>query len=304
MTRPGISRGPARLGLGTVQFGLNYGITNSAGRVSEEEVARILRTAAAAGIDVLDTAALYGESEAVIGRMPESHMFRVISKTPKFAGDSDTVTDQFRDGLSSSLARIQRPALDALMVHRASDLLGPVGDGLWRAMEQAKIEGLVKAIGASVYEGSEIDALMARYPLDIVQLPLNAVDHRLVEGGQIDSLAAHGVEIHARSALLQGLLTVAPEHVEPRFAPLRPVLAAMRDRCMQQGIPLLALLLGGVLRHAAVSKVIVGATTSLELSGLIAAAQTAVADGAKIDYMDFQIADARILNPALWHTLG
>jgi aryl-alcohol dehydrogenase-like predicted oxidoreductase len=303
---PKISRGATRLGLGTVQFGLNYGITNSAGRVSEDEIARILRAACAAGIDVLDTAALYGESEAVIGRSAEARSFRVVSKTPKFDGgsNSEAVADHFRSGLYESLARTGRSALDFLLVHQASDLLAPTGEALWRAMERAKAEHLVDAIGVSIYQGSEIDALMARYPLDVVQLPLNAVDDRLVEGGQIDRLASRGIEIHARSVLLQGLLTVAPEQLEPRFAPLGPVLSAMRALGAEHGLSLLALLLGAVLRHNAVSRLIVGATNSAELLELVTAAEAAVAHGVTIDYKGFSLADTRILNPALWSVLG
>jgi aryl-alcohol dehydrogenase-like predicted oxidoreductase len=302
MTRANTAGGAKRLGLGTVQFGLNYGVTNRVGRVSEDEVTRILRAAGAAGIDVLDTAALYGDSEAAIGRLPEAHAFRVVSKTPKFpAGlDPDAIVKHFRLGLDTSLARLGRSALDVLLAHQASDLLAPSGDALWRAMERARAEHLVDAIGVSVYEGLEIDLLMARYPLEVVQLPLNAIDHRLVEGGQIDRLAARGIEIHARSVLLQGLLVVPPKQLEPRFAPLKPVLGAMRAVCDEHGLPLLALLMGAALRHEAVSRLIVGVTSTAELLELVAAAEAAVSHKAAIDYRDFSLADIHILNPALW----
>lgn len=301
----GATRGSARLGLGTVQFGLNYGVTNTTGQVSAQEVERILAEGVRLGIDVLDTAALYGDSESVIGASPGAKQFRVVSKTVKFDGEASAadIHHRLQTGIDQSLARLQRPVLDALLVHQARDLIGPVGDALWAALVQAKQDGRVLAIGASVYDGAEIDALLGRFPLDIVQLPLNAIDHRLVDGGQLSRLAEAGVEIHARSALLQGLLMVAPEQLEPRFATLRPALTRLRNCCAETGLPLLALLLGAVLRHTAIARVIVGVTSAAELSQVADAAILAVAHAGKVPYRDFQIEDPRILNPALWSTL-
>ena len=54
--------------LGSAQFGLNYGITNKKGKVSEQELVKILELAAESGITTIDTAPAYGSSEETLGK--------------------------------------------------------------------------------------------------------------------------------------------------------------------------------------------------------------------------------------------
>ena len=197
-----------RLGLGTAQFGLDYGISNALGKVPQEDVARILARAEAAGIDLLDTAALYGDSEAAIGAAigPE-RPFRIVTKTA--AGDVTAL----RRGFERSLSRLRRAQLYGLLAHAPADLLKPGGELLWHEMTALKESGLVRKIGYSAYNGAELDALMARFPPDLVQVPLNALDQRLLQNGRLAGLKRLGVEIHARSVFLQGLLLMEMDRV-------------------------------------------------------------------------------------------
>lgn len=205
-----------RLGLGTAQFGLDYGISNAGGKTAREEIGRILARAEAAGIDLLDTAALYGDSEAAIGAaLDPGRPFRIVTKTPVFAAEriSQTEAEGLRLAFKTSLMRLRRERLYGLLVHAPADLLKPGGDLLWRELEALKAAKRVEKIGFSAYSGGELDALLSRFRPDLVQVPLNALDQRLLRDGHLAALKGRGIEIHARSIFLQGLLLMDVENV-------------------------------------------------------------------------------------------
>ena len=85
-----------KLGLGTVQFGLPYGISNANGQTSAEEVKAILQAAAQHGISLLDTASAYGNAEAVLGKN-DLRNFRIVSKyiTPVAENSIEQQLQQF-----------------------------------------------------------------------------------------------------------------------------------------------------------------------------------------------------------------
>ena len=129
-------------------------------------------------------------------------------------------------------------------MHRPTDLLGVQGDALFAMLDALRSEGLVQKIGASVYTSNEINQLLARYSIDLVQLPLNPLDQRPLQHGAIAALVERGVEIHIRSAFLQGLLLAAPETLPAGFAPLQPALQAWQREIKQRGLTPLSATLG------------------------------------------------------------
>ena len=157
----GMTHAP-ELCLGTVQFGLSYGITNQAGQVPEPEVRRILDLAAASGISLLDTAQAYGTAETVLGRCWPTHSpRRLISKLPAGAP-----RQSWEESLITSLQRLQESKLDGFLLHRATDLLAPDGEALLDWLEGLRDRELVERIGVSIYDASELEGL----PLDRLQL--------------------------------------------------------------------------------------------------------------------------------------
>ena len=140
-----------KLGLGTVQFGQPYGISNTRGQVSPKEAAAILAGAKNAGIRLLDTAANYGEAEAVLAKL-DTTGFRIVSKTIGL-----------KHGLNQVIMRVRQSAdllkADTILVHAAADLLGPDGDALWAALRRLRDDGVVRKIGISVYVADDPAAL-------------------------------------------------------------------------------------------------------------------------------------------------
>ncbi|NVI80399.1 aldo/keto reductase [Janthinobacterium sp. BJB401] len=292
-----------KIGLGAVQFGLDYGIANTAGKVSEGEVAAILAAAAQLQLTLIDTAALYGDSEAVLGRaMSPAAPFDIVTKTPQFAGSAvgEAEAQQLEDSLHASLRMLQRPSVYGLLVHRVDDLLLPGGEALMARMALLKQQGLVSKIGVSVYTGQQIDAVLARFPIDLIQLPINVLDQRLLHSGHLRKLKQAGVEIHARSAFLQGLLLMAPHELPAHFDGVREHLAAYHRFIAGQGLTPLQAALGFVTGLDEIDHVVCGVNSSVQLQEICTAAGHPGAGAARAGYDAFAINDEAIVNPALW----
>jgi len=288
------------LGLGTVQFGLDYGVSNARGRTPEPEVRRILELAAGGGVRVLDTAAAYGESEAVLGRcLPREHGFRLVTKTVPLreSRGSAAAPGLVREGFLRSLELLGRDAVHGLLAHHAADLLGPGGDAVYAVLAGLRQEGLVRKIGLSVYTGADIDAALARFDCDLVQVPANVLDQRLLSGGQLARLQARGVEVHLRSVFLQGLLLMDPAAAPAFFAPIRPRLAAWRQVLDQRGLtPAQGAL--AFARSLDVEVVLAGVESAAQLAANLA--DFAAASAADLDFAAFALDDETFLNPGKW----
>ncbi len=225
----------AALGLGTVQFGGSYGISNEYDVPTALQVSEILAEARNLGVKVLDTASLYCGSEDVLGQQDLTG-FNIVTKTPRFGCSviRDCHAVELKSTFCTSLNHLKQPSVYALLCHHAEDLLASGGELLWKAMEGIKAEGKVQNIGVSIYDGSHLDQLMARYPMDIVQIPVNVLDQRLIRGGQLERMRKAEIEVHARSVFLQGLLLMDdyPEY----FDPIKPYLTRWRNAAVERGI--------------------------------------------------------------------
>lgn len=290
-----------RLGLGTAQFGFDYGISNASGKTARDEVVRILAGAESAGIDLLDTAALYGDSEAAIGAaLDPGRPFRIVTKTPLFAAAriSHDETAALRRCIKESLARLRRNRLYGLLVHAPADLLKPGGELLWRELEALKGAGLVEKIGFSVYTAGEIDSLLVRYQPDLVQVPLNALDQRLLQDGGLAVLKERGVEIHARSVFLQGLLLMDMENLPAHFDTYRAELSRYAEFLRRHRMSRLEGALQFIRGVALVDVALVGVNAETQLQDCVSAFRSRQGDAA--DFSELACSRESLLNPASW----
>jgi len=288
-------------GLGTAQFGLAYGITNERGQVPAAEVKAIVAAAVAAGIDLFDTAAAYGESESVLGQALASQGdLRIVSKLPPLAADriGAAEIDQCRAAVLHSLAQLRRRSIYGLLLHRPDDLRNPGAERLVALLEELRSAGAVTKIGVSAYDRAQIDLAVDRLPLDAVQVPVNLLDQRLLQDGTLDRLKGRNVEVHARSAFLQGASLAEPSRLPGHFAPHLDRLRAVGGAAERAGLSRLALCLRFVLAQPAIERVIVGVTGMAGLQQILAAATdvTPLPDGLAALASD----DPRLVNPALW----
>jgi aryl-alcohol dehydrogenase-like predicted oxidoreductase len=198
----------ARIALGTAQFGLRYGISD-AGAPGNVEAARILELAREAGVDTLDTAIAYGDSEARLGELGVE-AFAVMSKLSALPEDCADVRAWVGAQVQASLRRLRVPRLAALSLHRPAQALGPRGTELLSALREQREAGRVGAIGVSVYDPEELAPLFAAFDFELVQAPGNVFDRRMAASGWSDRLRQRGCPLHLRSCFLQGLLLLPP----------------------------------------------------------------------------------------------
>lgn len=250
-----------RLALGTAQFGLAYGINNTVGRPSDATVEAILQTARAAGLTLLDTAAAYGDSESRLGAWLSQHdaitpPFQLVTK---LAG---APAAQVRQQLQESLDRLRQTQLYGVIFHDFKAFRQhPTA---WAGLQQARAAGVVARIGVSLYHPEEAEWLLAQQlDFDLVQVPFNVFDQRF--SSVMPKLQRHGVEVHVRSAFLQGLLLREPATLPPFFAPLASKIAQLRALAGQAGIPLPALLVHFAAFAPGVNRVVIGVDTAANL---------------------------------------
>jgi aryl-alcohol dehydrogenase-like predicted oxidoreductase len=283
-----------RLCLGTVQFGLPYGVANASGQVTAAEVQAILRLARDSRIDTLDTAIAYGDSERALGEAGVDD-FRVVTKLPLLTPDAAQDVDGWvRTHLRDSLGRLRARAVHGLLLHRAGDLSGPQAAPLFAALRAVKAEGLVERIGVSIYGPEDLAPIVERYRIDLVQAPFNIVDRRLERSGWLARLADAGIGVHARSAFLQGLLLMTERPAY--FARWSALWSRWQEWLAQSGASATAACLQFALRHAAIEKVVVGVDNAAQLRELVSAAQTLQPTPPD----DLSSDDADLVNPSRW----
>lgn len=288
-----------KIGLGTVQFGLDYGISNQDGQTSPEEIARILDVARENRIKVVDTAALYGTSEEVLGRtLPHDHDFRIVTKTIRLdAGRITTAdADRLERAFIASLEKLGSKSVYGLMFHNADDLLAQGGEILMERLKILQQNGRVRKIGASVYTADQIDRILERFDIDLIQLPMNVLDQRLLAGGYLAALKSRGIEIHVRSAFLQGLLLMAPENVPDCFAPVRRHLKKYHEYLQANGITPVQAALGFLAGRDEFDIIVCGVNNHRQLMELCRSANPLPG----IDFSPFALDDADLLNPSQW----
>lgn len=288
-----------KIALGTVQWGQPYGVSNRSGQTTPDEVRQILVHAHSQGVSLLDTAADYGEAEQVLGTLPESAGFSITTKTTRARTRHFTVAHRRQVELAfrQSLARLKRQSVHGVFVHHPDDLLGNGGDRLWDTMLSWKADGKVQRVGASVNGPSQVERLLERFPLEIVQLPYSIYDQRFAHLGLLRALKAAGVEIHARSAFLQGALLLEPASLPPHLSALRPTQSRMLARAREHGHSLLSQALAFCLEHPDIDRVVVGCERLSQVQEVLAVPDL---DSLTERFAEFAIEDTRIVDPSKW----
>lgn len=281
-----------KLALGTVQFGTSYGAFGPAGKVDEDKAAVCLDRAAAAGVDTLDTAAAYGDSEEVLGRLGAAARFRIVTKVPPLKR-----VDDIPASINASLTALRTEQVHGFMLHHASDLLGPDGDAVWASLEAVRSQGLAAKIGVSVYTAEEAITLSDRYPFTLVQAPYSVFDQRMRTAGALQRLQDAGVELHVRSVFLQGFALADPATLPPYLAAHRDTLVRFRTAAAAHGLSPLALALAAVWHQQAIDRVVIGVKSPAELETILATVTNRLPE---LEVESLASENAALLNPAAW----
>lgn len=242
------------LALGTVQFGLAYGVAGRREAVPSAQAREILARAWSLGIRTLDTASAYGNIEERLAELCGPHDFGIVSKVPPLPPslDGDDCCNWALEHAERSRLRLGRH-LRALMLHRADDLLESRGGAMWSALASWGAAHHV-SVGASCYEPAKLGELSTLPGFAIAQVPGNALDQRVVR----DTTPNAAVSVHLRSALLQGLLVLDLEEASRKVPQSAEALARWRRWCRDHGLDALTAALSVVKSFHSVDACVVG----------------------------------------------
>lgn len=280
-----------KLALGTVQFGLDYGISNTNGQVPIEEAKKILRLAQKYDIDTLDTAPSYGNSEKVLGEIGIND-FQIITKTTSLQLGVDNVLQAFHQ----SLTDLNTTSVDGLLIHNIEEVKDKQFNSLYKELNKLKQDKLINKIGFSTYTPDQVDFLLSNFDFDLIQVPFNVFDTRLIDGGQLQALKNKQIEIHARSALLQGLL-LDFKHLGNYFSKWTKKFNSYQEIVRGSNLSLLEYALSFVLNTKEIDKVLVGVNSENQLREVIKSTKY------QNNLDAHPIHDINLLNPSNWDRL-
>lgn len=197
----------SRIELGTVNFGLNYGITNKNGRLKREVIEDIVKYAASIGINTLDTANNYGDSQIVLKSADIVKNFYICTKVsvPDQKVENKDLPQFLDNELEISMQSLGIKKLFRVLIHNPEMILRSQISTIIEWMQEKKSSGVIQHFGLSVYGDNDIDTQLLLH-IDSVQLPLSLYNQSSIESGLTKKLEINNCKICVRSIFLQGLL--------------------------------------------------------------------------------------------------
>ncbi len=292
--------------LGTVQFGMDYGIRGKRKPPLAESL-ELLDYAVQNGVRTIDTANAYGEAEDVVGAYLEKHpsVRKEITLISKFRPNllDDVPPERYysvmKANLEESFRRLHTDTLDGYLLHSARYVFN---DDIIAALRRLKKEGYVKSIGVSVYETEEARKGILRGDLDVLQLPYSMLDQRMLQSGIFALAMERRFPLHTRSAFVQGLVMMEPEEVPPFLREkATPILKEVSSICRETGLTRTQLSIGFVKQQSAVTHLVFGVRNMEQLREDISAFQQGLSDGVMRELEKrFAHVEADIVMPSLW----
>lgn len=292
--------------LGTVQLGLDYGLGEFATKPSKEHAFSLLDEAVKNGVNILDTASNYGDSERVIGEwlqtVDESHRPMIVTKIDSF--DHSTPETLKRDIFAETekcLQALNVDQIDILMLHDYEDFeKNP--EATKQIFDELKQLGKIRFSGISVYSCHDY-VKVANSGFDAVQIPLNLFDWNQIDRGGIQALADAGMMIFTRSVFLQGLVFLTPEEIDPRMDFCVPYVQKFRSLCDEFQLSPGVLAMSFALSVRGVDSLVLGCQRTEQLLNncqLIDAVRQLSDEEMKKIHDAFANIDPRVIDPRCW----
>ena len=283
----------SKLAIGTAQFGMDYGISNQKGKVKEDEVEKILDLAFENGINTIDTAKAYGNSEEAIGnylKKRPNNSWNIITKL------SDTKTGLFDQIKDSNNKLTISPNI--VMAHSADYFLDRKFQS-W--LSETKKDLSISKIGVSLYGENEISrVLKSDFKPKIIQMPLNILDTRLYRKGLLSDLNEIGIEIHARSVFLQGLFYLKGVELKGQFRDVVKNIKRLKTIAAKANLTLPELSLLWLVNLGKVTKIVLGVDNIDQLKVHLKTLKKKVESSIFEEALSMKYENEKILNPSLW----
>jgi aryl-alcohol dehydrogenase-like predicted oxidoreductase len=284
-----------KLILGTVQFGISYGINNFIGLPSENTVHAILNKAYTSGITLLDTAAAYGLAENRIGSYHALNPNQHFVINTKFSKDTSIT---WLDSLVNSIQSMKIERIDTIMFHSFEAYQNNKSD--LKKIYAIGFPVYFKRIGVSLYTNEELEALLEDDLVTVVQLPFNLLDNQLKRGSIIERLRERKKEIHTRSCFLQGLFFMDEAKIPEKIASVKPFLRELKRIADENEIDMGHLALQYALSKDYIDRVLIGVETIQQLEKNISWAEEKI-DSEILNQVDLiDVIALETLNPSQW----
>lgn len=283
--------------LGTAQFGMDYGINNKRGKIPKDEVFEIFNLALKSGVNTLDTAYSYGESETIIGEFTAEYKkeFQIISKLPKCE------LSEVEKILNSSLFKLNIDTIYGYMIHNFQYYIE--NPRIWNILEIMKLNGKIKKIGISLYYPYELEYLIKNgIKIDLIQVPYSIFDQRFEQ--YISELKNSGVEIYVRSVFLQGLFFKNPDELTGDFEKIKEKIAHLTLLSTKLNVPIAALCINFAILNEFVDRVVVGVDSIDNFRDIISSSKY-IAGTKKVlsELYSFKENDENIILPLNWKVI-
>lgn len=289
--------GQERIVLGTVQFGLNYGIANSLGQVTLDQSRQTLDFAKKNGIRTLDTAISYGQSETILGSYGVGD-WDVITKIPAIPENIEDIQGWVIDKVERSLKRLNLTRIFGVMLHEPDQILGYQGKFIFEALNFLKNNKICEKIGLSIYDIAKVEEYVSAYDIDLVQAPLNIFDRRLIDPAVLYMLKKRDIEIHARSIFLQGLLLLKRGTVIDGFSHSKKLFDEWYSWLNQENIDPVEACLKFVLQIKEIDRIVIGVQDVVQLQNIILIANKECL----LQFPQWQSEiHSQLINPGLWN---
>ncbi|HEU4472528.1 MAG TPA: aldo/keto reductase [Flavisolibacter sp.] len=285
---------PDRFILGTVQFGIPYGINNTSGQPSRGQVFGMLDHAFARGIRQLDSADLYGDAQALIGSYMQERKKSFLVNT-KFKGEQGSpITGQ----LMSSLDQLGLEKVNVYFYHRFTEMVENPSSLV--ELRRLKEEGRIEKIGISVYTNEEFRVCIDNADVEVIQLPFNLLDNYSRRGALMREAKEKGKSLQVRSVFLQGLFFKEEDNWPAKLLPLKRYVNGLKTLAREHSLTMYDLALRYAFSKAEIDQVIIGVDSKDQLENNLQTAGVALETSLAAAIDRINVEEEALLYPYNW----
>jgi len=281
--------------LGSANFDQIYGIQKNF--IKKSEIKKLFNFAIKNKIKTLDTSPLYNKSEEIIGSL-NNNRFKIISKIPKPPKNikRENIKKWLKQNVNISLKNLKIKKFECLLLHNANSLLRKNGDEIYKGITNIKANGLTNKIGISIYDFNALDKILKKFKFNLIQVPFNILDQRLVKKGWLKKLKKRKIEVHARSIFLQGILLLKYNQLPKKLMKLSRHLMVWENWLKKNKFSSLQACLSFVLNHQQLDGIVVGCNSTNQLNQILKSKKIR----GNFSLPSLNIKDKKLVDPREW----